>query len=555
MLKYYDTYDSFHIVIDAPIVTDDMELLESLFLRQYISYHIEFGRIYSICIDLILILYREIFINKQNILITTHKNKLNRYLHRLGFKASFVSLIKEDVIKIIDIDIILIGGSANSSKKIIDIVKNITLDNITLILVQHIDPHQVGFFDEILQNNTRYKVSYVKNEQKIKKSQIYIAPANKHLEVMNGYFYLSDTQMYNFSKPSISISYESFSNFYKERLLVIQECGYADDGVDKIQLLKDNGSKLIIQDIEECKAKPMVRNALNLNLHDYYLNKLSIIYYINLVDKQNLMDRWIDYLLEMIYLQYEYDFRLYHRDMLNHRLSVFMIKHKIKDIKDAIGVILFNKSAFKAFFLEISINVTELFRNPKSFINISLFFNKFYKHSHNIKIWSAGCSSGEEVYSTAIILDNLKLLDKSIIYSTDFNSVVLEEAKNGIYAKESYIKAKNNYKQMEFKNNLDEYFKINDNFVIVNDKIKKKTLFFQHNLIKDSSFNEFDIIICKNVIIYFTIDLQEKVFKLFYDSLKFGGHLVLGESETMIEKFKDKFEQPYNNCNIFKKVA
>ena len=240
--------------------------------------------------------------------------------------------------------------------------------------------------------------------------------------------------------------------------------------------------------------------------------------------------------------------------MVSRRIGIFMLKHDIKHIKDAVVTILFNSSAFKGFFLELSINVTELFRKPESFKNSVKLLNKYHKNSHALKVWSAGCSSGEEVYSLSILLDSLGLLGKSLIYATDFNSVVLNEAKNGLYSSESYEEAEINFAQTGIETELGKYITTNKHFININENIKSKILFFQHNLIEDSSFNEFDIIICKNVIIYFDDNLQKKVFQLFYDSLKFGGYLVLGESEYLSPSFVDKFEQSCINCKAFKKV-
>jgi len=555
MLKFFNVSQFCHIVIEPPLTMSDTEMLEALLQKEYASWRIEFGRIYNVNVEIVNLLYKEIYENNKKISILAHKNKLSRYFNNLGFKVKFESLLKKNIVNLNDIQVVLIGGSADSSNKIMEIVKNITLNNLTLVIVQHVKLDIKGIFDEILQKFTKHKVSYAKDGEKIKKSSIYIAPSNKHLKVLNGYFLLSDGDKYNFSKPSVSISYSSFSSYYQEKLLVIQECGYASDGVDKLEFLKKNGSKLIIQDIDECEAKPMIQNALNVEVEDYALNTENIITYLNLIDKKTVRDAWIEYLLEKIYVIYNYDFKLYHKDMVNRRVDVFMIKHGIKEIKNAIGLILFNRSAFKVFFLELSINVTELFRKPLSFKQIVKFLNIHYTKNHSIKVWSAGCSSGEEVYSMAIILDSLGLLDKSIIYATDFNSVILEEAKNGIYSIKSYKVAKDNFSEIGVNTNIDSYFTKNNNYLIIDERIKKKTLFFQHNLVTDSSFNEFDIIICKNVIIYFDHDLQTRVFQLFYDSLRFGGHLVLGESESIIESFSNKFEKCSDDCNIFKKVA
>ena len=554
MLKFFERDDVCDVILDPPLLHDDTLSLENLFKREYISWNITFGRVYNIDVKMVMLLSEYILHKQQSIHLKTHKNKLNRYLYRLGFDTNFESLIKNDVVDIDSIEIILIGGSADSSEKIIEIVKNIDLKNLSLIVVQHVDSAKNAIFDKILQDNTKHKVSYASNSQKLQKSNIYLAVADKHLEYQNNSFVLSSKEKYNLARPSISISYESFSEYYKEKLLVIQECGYVNDGVDKLKLLKKNKSKIIIQNSDECEAKSMPLEALKEESENYTFDLQNIIYYLKLL---NIDDeaKLLLYLKNTIYEIYSYDFRGYHQDMFKRRIDVFMLKHNIKKMKDAVGLILFNRSAFKGFFLEISINVTEFFRKPESFSGMLMFFNKYYKKNLNLKIWSAGCSSGEEAYSMAIMLDFLNLLEKTTIYATDFNSVILEEAKNAIYSKDSYKKARNNLFFIDSDKNLDEYIDKYNDFIIINEKIRKKVLFFQHNLVLDGSFNEFDIIICKNVIIYFEETLQERVFQLFYDSLKFGANLILGESENIHPSFISKFEQSNENLKIFKKVA
>ena len=554
MLQFFEGNHRCKILLEYPLEDNDTEALKSLFKKDYTHWIVEFGRIYNVKSTMVQLLYREIFINKKNISIITHKLKLNRYLHKLGLKTKFVSLLKDYVTKTSEIKVELKGGSADSSPKIVKIVQNTTLKNIALVVVQHVDETKVGIFDEILQRFTKNKVIYPKDGEKLHSGCIYIAPNNKHLKIENGYFKLSDEEKYNYSKPSVSLSYESFSSYYKESLLVVQECGYAADGVDKLEFLRQMGSKLIIQDKDECEAKPMVNNALALNQHHYVFKQDDIIAYLNFIDAKLGDVELIEYFLKMIYARYGYDFQLYNPEMIKRRIESFMINNRVKNIHDAVSVILFNRSMFKSFFLEVSINVTEFFRNPDSFKDIVKFLKKEYTHKYNIKVWSAGCSNGKESYSVGIILKHLGLLDKSIIYATDFNSVVIDEAKNALYSNEAYLLGMKNFDAIGLDDTLNNYVVKNENFITIDKSIQEKTLFFQHNLVEDSSFNEFDIIICKNVIIYFNQELQEKVFGLFYDSLKFGGHLVLGKSESIHSAFIDKFEKFSNDCKIYKKV-
>jgi len=555
MLKYFEDSRSCYIILNYPLVQEDTLSLRRLFLeKKYDNYTLEFGRIYSIDAELLNLLYREMKINKVKIEIITHKNRLNRYFHQLDISSRFESIISKDVKKIEDMEVFLIGGSADSSPKIINILKKIDIKNIIVVIIQHIDAHTTNHFDEILHQYTSLNVCYAKDNETLKKGAIYLAPADKHFKVNAGLVQLNDDEKYNFSRPSISISYESFSNYYKEKLVVLQECGYASDGVDKLNLVVANKSTLLIQSADECEAKSMVENAANTEFYDYIFKEEDISRYINFRTLNYSKNEWLTYLLDEIFSKYKYNFKTYKKDLLLRRFNVFMIKHSIMTVKEAVGVILFNKSAFKGFFLELSINVSELFRNPNSFNTFSKFLQETYSKRTRIKLWSAGCSSGEEVYSILILLDNLKMLNKSTLYATDFNGVILEEAKNAIYSIPMYLKALANYKAIGLKNDLDSYLSKNLNFVTINENIRKKANFFQHNLLIDGSFNEFDIIICKNVIIYFDEESLVKAFELFYDSLKVGGYLILGESEVVHSKFMDKFAIYNLDSKVFKKV-
>ena len=556
MLRFYEESYHCHIVIDSSFEASDIKRLEELFNEEYAEWFVEFTTIYSLDAGVIELLYSETFLKKKEIVLHPHKERLARYLHKLGFVTHSFLQEEKHLIDAQSIEIVLIGGSADSSEKIIEIVKNRALENLTLIIVQHQQAEGISSFDTILKPYTNAKVSYAKDFQKIKKGHIYLAPQSKHLLVEDGYFVLSDAQKYNFAKPSISLSYESFSTYYKNRLLVIQECGYLSDGIDKLAMLRANGSTIIVQDKEECKANSMVVNALHEGIYDYVLKIQEIVDYVNFLDKkyQN-NEEAIKYLMEHIERIYGVDFRYYHHEMLQRRLEAFMIKNRIKSFKNAIAAILFNKTEFKKLLLELSINVTEFFRNPPIYKELQEILTSSYKHRKNLKVWSAGCSRGKEAVSLAILLDLVQKLDKSLIYATDFNKTVVEEAKNGLYSLDAYTKAEENLKESKLALSLEHYFLKNTHFLKLQDFIKEKILYFEHNLVTDSSFNEFDIIVCSNVLIYFEEVLQKKVISLFYDSLKFGGYLILGERELLHSDFCSKFERHNQQTQIYKKLA
>jgi len=155
-------------------------------------------------------------------------------------------------------------------------------------------------------------------------------------------------------------------------------------------------------------------------------------------------------------------------------------------------------------------------------------------------VWCAGCSRGDEPYSIAIMLDELGLLHKSLVYATDFNPRVLKEAENGLFSKDDFINFESNYIKSTGKKELRDWFEFEQNIVEVKEHIKKKVLFFQHNLVTDDSINEFHLIFCRNVLIYFNRSLQKTVFNTIDNSLFKGEFLVLGESEKLPEEYNYK---------------
>ena len=558
MLKYYIKESSCIVEINQDISTNEVESILKLLEEKYIKYTFIFARIYTIPSSLANLLHQYIKELKYNIEIITNKGRLSRYFHSIGFESRFESMLTTLQVKNADIKVIVIGGSADSSEKIMQILSGIDVSKFIIIIIQHIDASGDNYFDKILAKQTNTDVKFAENAQSMKIGNIYIAPQDKHLKIdNNGKLVLEDSEKVNYARPSISVTFSSFSNYYRDKLLVILQCGYAHDGVDSLELLKNNNSTIILQDSDGCpNAKSIPSKAKDSNFYNFVLHTDEIISYLKIMYKNlDTEDEWIEYLLWQIKDKYDYDFKLYQRSSIQRRVKSFMSKHSIKSIKNVVILILCSQGAFKSLFLELSINVTKLFRRPQSYKKMIDIIQKEHQHSYKIKLWSAGCSSGEEVYSSAIILNELGLLHKSLIYATDFNPVVIKEAENGIYPRAKFEKSQQLYKELNLNTPLSYYFNINSDYVEIIDKIKEKVMFFVHNLEEDTVFNEFDIIECKNVLIYFDDVLQDRVFKLLYNSLKFGGHLFLGESEYLPKYYLDKFTQCNDGCKMYKKVA
>ncbi len=261
-------------------------------------------------------------------------------------------------------------------------------------------------------------------------------------------------------------------------------------------------------------------------------------------------------LVNIIRSRYDYDFSGYSESSLIRRINRFCQTAGIESFFDLKHHIINDILLFEKFVNEITVNVTEMFREPDFFNSmVEKIFPNLDTYSV-MNIWHAGCSTGEEVYSNVILLKENSLYEKSKIFATDINSVVLEKAEAASYPLNLMKDYSKNYLKAGGKNSLSDYYKVEHNFAVLDASLKKNITFFSHNLVSDSSFKEFNLIVCRNVLIYFKTHFQERVFKLFYESLPMFGYLALGTKETLqFSSFKDKFEMISNADKIYRKIA
>jgi chemotaxis protein methyltransferase CheR len=258
--------------------------------------------------------------------------------------------------------------------------------------------------------------------------------------------------------------------------------------------------------------------------------------------------------LEAIYLKYGYDFRNYSNAHMKRRIQRRIADAGLKNISEMQHKVIYDKEFFKVLLSDFSINVTEMFRDPsfyKAFRKTVIPILKTYPF---IRIWHAGCSSGEEVYSMAILLKEEGLYERSQIYATDFNNIVLQKAREGIYPIENIKEYTRNYQHAGGNTSFSEYYVANYDSVILDQSLKKKITFADHNLVTDGVFGEMHVIICRNVLIYFNRELQNNVIKLFSDSLSNGCFLCLGSKESIkFSSSSDNFENVIDSEKIYRK--
>lgn len=263
----------------------------------------------------------------------------------------------------------------------------------------------------------------------------------------------------------------------------------------------------------------------------------------------------IELLLDALYKWYGYDYRSYAYSSIRRRIWHRVYGEKLTTITGLQEKVLHDPACTKRLISDFSINVTEMFRDPLFFANFREKVVPILRTYPSIRIWHAGCSTGEEVYSMAILLQEEGLYDKTKIYATDINADVLKVAKTGIYPLDNMKKFTNNYIKSGGKQAFSDYYSVENSRVRFYPFLLKNVLFAQHNLVTDGSFNEFNVIFCRNVLIYFNKSLQTKVHDLFYRSLGMFGILGLGDKETIsYTALSDSYKLVAENQKLYQKI-
>lgn len=244
-------------------------------------------------------------------------------------------------------------------------------------------------------------------------------------------------------------------------------------------------------------------------------------------------DNEITQLLNLMLEQYGYDFLGYTRASVKRRILRLMSADKIAAVQTMMQRIQVDAGYARRFIEEITVNVTEMFRDTSFYQCLRNTILPILNTYPMIRIWHAGCSTGEEVYSMAILLQEANLYHKSLLYATDINQGAIEKARKGIFPLSQMKLYSGNYISAGGKEAFSKYYTANYGYAKFNEGLSEKIIFAAHNLVADKSFNEFQLIVCRNVMIYFDQELQDTVLQLFDDSLESLGFLALGAKETI----------------------
>ena len=260
----------------------------------------------------------------------------------------------------------------------------------------------------------------------------------------------------------------------------------------------------------------------------------------------------ISLLLEALYQRYGYDFRNYAHASIKRRIQHHLSKTNLNAVSELIPRVLYDEVHFQDLMFDLSITVTEMFRDPSFYLALRKTVIPFLKTFPFLNVWHAGCSTGEEVYSLAILLKEEDLYDQTRIYATDFNEIALKKANSRIYPMENIKGYTLNYQKAGGKRSLSEYYHAQYDSVIFDQALQRNVIFTNHNLVTDGVFAEMHLILCRNVLIYFDKALQNRVLTLFRDSLCHNGFLALGAKESLlVSSVRDQFVESERNEKIY----
>lgn len=448
---------------------------------------------------------------------------------------------------------VAIGGSADSLDKILTIVEGLPTGGgedekaepqLTVFIVQHVMESEENRLDRLLRVRTDYRVEMPQNLQPVRRGTIYIAPPGHHMKVGHGLIYLTRDRKVNFARPSIDVLFESVAWEYGERAAGVLLCGYGRDGVHGLEVLREHHACTMVEESAECGAKDMPEAAQTAGHYDHLFTAREITAFLAaaVAGSEALPDpKLLEQFLAALYERYGYDFRGYQLPTIERRLDKMERLLGRRSFFELQQEILSDAEIFEQFFLELSINVTAFFRHPKQFRLLRERVFPYLDSFPRLKIWIAGCSTGEEVYSLAILLDELGMLEKSQIFATDINPHVLEEAKGGLFPRDKLAESAANYREAGGTRAFADYFEDNGYHLRIDPRLREHLLFHHHSLAHDGVFNEFQLLLCRNVLIYFHPELQQGVMELFSRSLHRDGFLLLGPSEGLVSGNGERF--------------
>ena len=439
------------------------------------------------------------------------------------------------------------------------------------VLVQHLAPDHKSILTDLIQRYTRMQVFEVEDGMEVQPNCAYIIPPNRDMAFLNGKLQLSEPSAPRGQRLPIDFFFRSLAQDQHERAICIVLSGTGSDGTLGIRAIKGEGGMAMVQLPDSAEYDGMPRSAIGTGLVDYQLPPAEmpdqlIAYAFQVFGKENRpvvpapeTENILNKIFGLLRSQTGHDFSGYKPNTVNRRIERRMAVHQIEDMEKFALFLKKTPSEVEALFRDLLIGVTSFFRDPDAFVVLEeqclpkILTEK--QADTPLRIWVAGCSTGEEAYSLAILVaEQQEKLKKNFavqIFATDIDNKAIATARTGIYP--ASIAADISSER------LSRYFSPNPGEVSgspgayrVQKSIRDILIFSEHNVIKDPPFSNLDLISCRNLLIYMSVDLQRKLIPLFQYALNPGGYLFLGSSES-VGDYGDSFTSIHRKAKIYQR--
>ncbi len=451
--------------------------------------------------------------------------------------------------------IVAIGASAGGLEALEQFLGQVPANcGIAFVVIQHLDPTHAGLLPELLQRNTTMKVIQVKDRMKVKPSCVYVIPPNKDMSILHGVLHLLEPTALRGLRLPIDFFFQSLADDQHEASIGVILSGMGSDGTMGLRAIKKKGGLALAQEPASARFDSMPRSAINAGLVDLIAPAedlpLRIIDYLShanaLTKTETLLEEKDQSALEKVVILLRAktgnDFSMYKKSTVYRRIERRMSIHQFDKISGYVRYLQENSQEVQLLFKELLIGVTSFFRDPEIWEKVrEQVVSALLTADPNgaaLRAWSTGCSTGEEAYSLAIIfqeaLEQVKPAGNSTlqIFATDLDQDGIDSARSAVYP--ATIKADMTPER------LNRFFVKEGSSYRICKEIRQMVTFATQNVIMDPPFTKLDFLICRNLLIYLTPELQKKLLPLFHYSLKPGGVLLLGSAES-ISSFTDLF--------------
>ncbi|MDT8859577.1 PAS domain-containing protein [Alkalihalobacillus sp. MEB130] len=468
------------------------------------------------------------------------------------------------------IHVVGIGASAGSLEALENLFEQVDHQPmLTYVVVQHLSPKFKSYMDELLAKKTDLPISHIKNGMKLEANKIYLAPPRTLIDIENDVFRVKELS----EKPTLSFPIDHFFKSLakkKDKGIAVILSGKGNDGTGGIASVFDAGGTVVVQQKASAKFEEMPRFAIESGKVDYIVTpqKMAEIFEKvidqqpnNLLFTEHIEDRdtllVLEQICSLIQRKSGINFTCYKRNTILRRIEkrIQINQLPFRSLEEYKEYLIDHPDEIVKLQKDLLINVTEFFRDEQAFQIIenqvlpALIDKKRKENDRDIRIWVAGCSTGEEAYSIAILIQEyLEFIDETFqvkIFATDLDRDAIGKASVGEYAGQAIVGVS--------KERLERYFDYDGSSYQVKKEIRRMIIFAPHNIAKDSPFVNLDLVSCRNMLIYFQSSLQQKILSMFHFALKKDGYMFLGPSET-IGKLTDMFEPIHHKWKIFKYV-